>query len=450
MTKDQGISQAGRYPCHWQVMDVSRFLSSRPAAPASESDQDNHSDVDPEDHDFGGRHDATAASAHCRLDGARQHYRDLPEEGASKRLRLPVVDRDLSERYAGVGTTRAALGLQPKPVESDGADSDSVASDNTNPDSFDSDEQHSGRSSYAKAGGAFETQSDSDDERVPDDNTLLQSRLSEFKEAEASQMQMISQRRVEDAARGAAVRKQLEQWQDILDVRIGIQPLLESSQNPNVSVDLEIVQQVANLAGDLISLFGDSVQSPAECRGSLSKMDRWSEARWKASLDLWHSRASLASTTASAKLLNRRAAASKNLRVIDQGPWAQVELAMSDMDRLLARTQTPRVFPDAKHAVFDDTDFYRIIMRESIHSSALANQMSIRQNPQTAAPSKGNGTVQKTAEMKRSSKGRMLRFDVHEKLVGFMVPMSAPADGNSKYWPVDRINAFFASICNNP
>jgi hypothetical protein len=89
--------------------------------------------------------------------------------------------------------------------------------------------------------------------------------------------------------------------------------------------------------------------------------------------------------------------------------------------------------------VFDDIDFYQQLLRDVIHSHGV-NENIFEQDwvqRQKARKMKKKKTVDTKA-----SKGRKLRYQIHEKLQNFMVPISISCGG----WHEDQIDELFASL----
>jgi len=124
---------------------------------------------------------------------------------------------------------------------------------------------------------------------------------------------------------------------------------------------------------------------------------------------------------------------------------------LSNSERLVKRTKMPRscapvqakakVVEDAD--IFDDADFYQLLLKE------LVDQRMMDSSSTPGASGDGGRPMQWTAvkEAKtkknvdtKASKGRKMRFTVHEKLQNFM----APEDRNS--WEQDAVDRFFGTL----
>lgn len=147
-----------------------------------------------------------------------------------------------------------------------------------------------------------------------------------------------------------------------------------------------------------------------------------------------------------------------------------VDESLLDRGRLVARTRTFRgkgsrlgkiaqsdnLEGDNEHEdvdVYDDTDFYQTLLRSVIdaRSGANSNLDSLAADWRAAqaarkAAKKASGKVDT-----RASKGRKLRYVVHEKLQHFMAPVPQPAPalqggGSGIQWHEAQVDELFASL----
>lgn len=423
---------------------LKRLFSTKPVEASDQitsTDEDDVSvdeplqDCDPEDMDFGGHADRTSASSRKRstmvdyADESRAHYRDLSVAGNRiKKTCLPIDSKDFMDgKYAGQKTSRAELGFTLE-----------AASDSQ--ELVDGDEEED-RFSYS---------------------TRDVSRFDALDDNEDIQLQMVARKLNDDKERGRHVQLQLQKWQGALDVRVRLQPLLTMSQRvPAVqewqalcgedvegvpaskdAAEKELSGLVASLIGHVSSLGGltrpkdeVAVQTLQEQEKTLRQLDAACSTLWKASLDHWHQKVAFTVEGASAK---------KQLKVINQSLWTQVESSFRDKERLVRRALTRRSatmpFTESEREVpaFDDADFFSTVVRNWV---------------ETGADTKGHVAlaaglvVRKVKESKRAgidprtSKGRKLRYDVQDKIVNFMVPVK-----ELNAWTDDKIDTFFASI----
>ncbi|KAI4523943.1 TRAUB-domain-containing protein [Schizophyllum commune Loenen D] len=126
---------------------------------------------------------------------------------------------------------------------------------------------------------------------------------------------------------------------------------------------------------------------------------------------------------------------------------ALIDETLSDHNKLLARTRVRRgrlavegadddiekTQPDPTE-IFDDTDFYQQLLRQVIDArgGGADNQDWVQVQKARKARKKVDT---------KASKGRKIRYDVHEKLQNFMVPI--PAYGG---WHEEQVDELFASL----
>ncbi|KNZ75106.1 Protein bfr2, partial [Termitomyces sp. J132] len=382
---------------------------------------------------------------------AREHYLDV---GPS--LLRKQHDSVSDPKYDGVRTTRKQL--EDDSEDDVGDESGSEGSELEEDDVRDEGEERS-------------EQGDEDDEEAPT----------------PQKKSKLEKRTAEKHEHGDSISSELALWDSLLDARIRLQKAVTAANRLPPPLDLkehletpecqevlgELLREAAGLSEDLFQLqehlltTNDSISLPPRKRRRLESDDdtpidyvRWLEdathdasafeqayhphlvqtlAKWSAKIQAVAPSALLPS--------NRGAFSSKNsqhtktvLQLIDE--------TLSDHTKLLARTQIRRSKdarigipeisndegPQEDPNVFDDTDFYQQMLRDVIDS-------------------KGNGTggddwmamqKQKKARKKvdtKASKGRKLRYETHEKLQNFMVPV--PVIGG---WHEEQIDELFASL----
>ena len=147
----------------------------------------------------------------------------------------------------------------------------------------------------------------------------------------------------------------------------------------------------------------------------------------------------------------------KSMVGLEQGCTQQINRILSDMDRLVRRTQTKRSLydvvgkpdinqtvdtptdePDDDHSspieceadpeIFDDDDFYHQMLRELIESKTTTDSTDPK-----ALSGKWIEIQRLRNKMKRrvdtkASKGRKIRYQVHSKLVNLMAPKLTTSD----------------------
>jgi protein AATF/BFR2 len=92
---------------------------------------------------------------------------------------------------------------------------------------------------------------------------------------------------------------------------------------------------------------------------------------------------------------------------------------------------------DVDQEVFDDTDFYQALLREVVGSGDAANL-----NGGGAYASFNNVSKKKASATldPKASKGRKIRYHVHEKLLSFMPPVP------TNTWEKEQIDELFRGL----
>ncbi|TQV97739.1 hypothetical protein V2A60_006530 [Cordyceps javanica] len=117
-------------------------------------------------------------------------------------------------------------------------------------------------------------------------------------------------------------------------------------------------------------------------------------------------------------------------------------------NRLAKRTRVPRSCAPVQHAkkiaedesVFDDADFYQLLLKELVEQRTVdssSNQTSAV--PSVVLTASRENRTRKVVDRK-ASKGRKMRFTVHEKLQNFMAPE------DRRQWEQTAIDRFFGTL----
>ncbi|KAJ2083675.1 rRNA-processing protein bfr2 [Coemansia sp. RSA 988] len=155
----------------------------------------------------------------------------------------------------------------------------------------------------------------------------------------------------------------------------------------------------------------------------------------------------------------------KKFKAVNQGIVHQVNQAMSSSDRLIERTQLKRAeykvigkddtkdesesetpaqvdahLKDTDPEIFDDSDFYKQLLRELIESRMVdSNDPMGGLGVRWAAVSQSSNIKKRKVDTK-ASKGRKVRYHVLEKLQNFMPPVPMGT------WHEDMVNELFSSL----
>lgn len=288
-------------------------------------------------------------------------------------------------------------------------------------------------------------------------------------EGQKSIVATISQAAKADAEKGQAVRQQRRAFDALLNIRIRLQKALVAANSidsveepaaehkePYEAAEEAAIKLLNSIDGFRRSMLPEAAKAKVgEKRKRDFESDESSQAIWDSMeeteahafahrrkvLDKWSSKVrSTAAMTTSRKL--GPATAQSLVSILD-------DQLLGSSDRLIKRTRTPRscapvqaskkVAEDA--AIYDDADFYQLLLKELVDQRTMDS---------ASGTTDGAGVTVRWAALKeaktrkqvdrKASKGRKLRFTVHEKLQNFM----APEDRRS--WEQDAIDRFFGTL----
>jgi protein AATF/BFR2 len=268
----------------------------------------------------------------------------------------------------------------------------------------------------------------------------------------------LSQNAKADVEKGMAVKSQRAAFDSLLNVRIKLQKALVSTNSlstveTNGNEKAKLAIQAAELAAiklwNNLNALRSSLQSAKngkkrkflETDGSTPLSSVWDESqsyesdirrKRDSNLDFWASKTRAATTVSTTKRFNNTA--------VRQTLSDVLSAQMSDMPRLVAKTQIPRSCAPLQASstkrpnepaedssdlpIYDDADFYgtllqSLIAQRSADATALsALNVSFPTHPWQAA----REAKTKKAVDTKASKGRKLRYTVHEKLQNYMAP----------------------------
>ncbi|KAJ6581217.1 apoptosis-antagonizing transcription factor [Mycena capillaripes] len=408
----------------------------------------------------------------------REHYVDV---GPSTLRRLQSV---ADPKYQGVKTSRKQLMEGSDDGEpSDFEEDDPRGESESNAESENEEEQEQDGSVPLQSEPEEASESEERQEPSPPPK-----RVNPEPEPAEDLPSTLQKTREEDRKKGKAVAQQIAIWETLLDARIRLQKsVVAANRLPSSSLlsqfteitecrqSLDKMLEEAFLLSDelfdlqekLLSAHESIVLPPRkrrrlesdanpsdfstqlhEATTATSALEHAYHPHLVQTLSKWSSKIQ---AVAPAALLpsNRNAFSSRNSQNLKSAVQL-IDETLLDHRKLLARTQLRRgkgvqlgetaVDDDADDEgrvdidVFDDTDFYQQLLRDIIDS-------------------RGNGTgaddwisVQKQKKAKKkvdtkASKGRKLRYEVHEKLQNFMVPVPVPGT-----WHEEQIDELFSSI----
>lgn len=312
-----------------------------------------------------------------------------------------------------------------------------------------------------------EEEGEGEDEEMGDEDHRRSDMGKFMKSAQKTVVGTISQAAKEDANKGIAVRKQRRTYDSLLNLRIRLQKGLvavnslgETAEGDDAEKEpYERAEEAAIKLWNAIDGFRTSLL-PEQKAGQKRKREvdpsTPTEALWedmqtteehaaakrKKVLEKWSTR--VKTTTATVSKERQLGAAAT------QGLVSVLEGQLINSERLVKRTHVPRscapiqagrkVVEDP--SIYDDADFYQLLLKE------LVDQRS----NDAGAGASANGDVPTVRWMalkeaktrkqvdRRASKGRKLRFTVHEKLQNFMAPE------DRRIWEDEAIDRLFGTL----
>ncbi|KAF5316444.1 hypothetical protein D9619_006125 [Psilocybe cf. subviscida] len=451
-------------------------------------------DFDPED--FPGRDGGDDDDMLVDNTVSREHYVDVGR--SALRNRLPSV---ADPKYEGVRISRKDLLNDSDPDDLEDDDDEGQADEDEDEDEEEVDsegESHDGSIHGHTASSPVHTPSESGEESdkasedVTEEQPVSQRRAPQTDETEpnADMTSSLAQTRENDMKKGQAVKRQIALWDTLLDTRIRMQKSVVSANRlPQPSAMSEyldapacqealskflheasaLTEELAQLQDTILNT-NDVVEPPprkrrkldddapvadyhdvlADATGDVANLEEALHPYLLKTLSKWS--AKIQAVAPSVLLPSNRGAFLKggqNLKSVVQ----LIDDTLGDREKLLARTQAARIKKprigsqseaeskqDDEEAVdaevYDDTDFYQKMLRDIIDARGNGNGSA---NEDWMLLQK-----QKKAKKKvdtKASKGRKLRYGVHEKIQNFMVPV--PSHGS---WHDEQIDELFASL----
>jgi len=311
-----------------------------------------------------------------------------------------------------------------------------------------------------EGGGLQESDADDDEEEEEGGETASEASEGPNGKSRNSKPHMSAFSKRADVEKGLAIQQQRKSYDCLLNLRIRLQKaLIAANTLPTMEVDLdeasepyeaaeEAAVKLLNTISTLRKNFG--VKAGDKRKRDLDiAMD--SETIWRQLQD--------EDATAVQFREDRLEKWSRKVQSVNVTPTAlgqknktlvsalQDQLANPE-SRLLKRTRVPRSCAPAQaakkmaedEAVYDDADFYQLLLKELVDQRTVESSSA-----QTSAVPTVMLTAAKEAKVRKqvdrkASKGRKMRFTVHEKLQNFM----APEDRTS--WEGDAIDRFFGTL----
>ncbi|KAL0580603.1 DNA-directed DNA polymerase delta [Marasmius crinis-equi] len=410
--------------------------------------------------------------------GARDHYLDVGESTLRK-----LQDNMADPKYDGVRTSRRQLMEEDvSSDENDGLheDEDSAEDVAVNGEASEEDDEDEDEDPSTSEHESDDEQVDQSEEQNHSTNTTLAGHADEKNattEAEGL-TSALRKTREEDRKKGLAVSRQIDIWDGLLDARIRIQKASVASQrlpigqwsklreSPECQESLlRMLKEATLLSEELSSLQEilapkDSASPPPRKRRRTEKSESVSDYEVQLqdasesvsafehvyhryltqTLNRWS--AKIQAVAPSVLLPTNRNAFSKDRNQIKSAVQL-IDENLSEHAKLLSRTHvwrgkgarlgTTSQAEEKDEDIFDDTDFYQQLLRDVIDSrdASGASDWMMAQKERKA---------KKKVDTK-ASKGRKLRYEVHDKLRNFMVPITVRGA-----WHEEQIDELFASV----
>ncbi|RSL77542.1 Protein BFR2 [Fusarium floridanum] len=306
-----------------------------------------------------------------------------------------------------------------------------------------------------------ESEEDDEDEEASDDEEESDDDDKEKKAKSAKPVMAAFSNRT-DVNKGLAIREQRKIYDGLLNLRIRLQKALiaantfasiEDSPEPE-SEPYEAAEEAAikllNTISSLKDNFGSSRagdKRKRELDASMTTQEIWEQMQAEeeravkvreAGLDKWSRKVQSVDVTRGDALKSRKETLVTALQ----------EQLLNPDNRLAKRSRVPRSCAPAQAAkgvtqdggIYDDADFYQVLLKELVDQRTVdGSSASAGAVPTVMLTAAKEVKTRKNVDRK-ASKGRKMRFTVHEKLQNFMAPEDRRA------WEQEAIDRFFGTL----
>lgn len=321
--------------------------------------------------------------------------------------------------------------------------------------------------------GEEETDGSSDEDEADGEAARRAELRKMMSEEQKTVVATISQAAKADADKGNAVKQQRVAFDSLLNVRIRLQKALVATNSmPSYSTtdsaagEEAAPYQAAEAAAIKLWNTLDKLRHQLSKANSITAGEKrkrdiepetpskkiWSRMQKletsninvrQVTLEKWSTKVKSATAIPLQRKLNNTAATQTITDVL------QEQLASSE--RLIARTHMPRSCAPLQAkaklvsdpSIFDDADFYQLLLKELVDQRMMDSSAAAAPVGDAGRPLQW--TAVKEAKTKKNvdtkaSKGRKMRFTVHEKLQNFMAP-----DDRGR-WEQDAVDRFFGTL----
>ncbi|EEU47279.1 uncharacterized protein NECHADRAFT_91720 [Fusarium vanettenii 77-13-4] len=320
----------------------------------------------------------------------------------------------------------------------------------------------------ALVGGAGDSDDESEEDDEEDDEDEEASDDEEDSDDDDKEKKMKSVKPVmaafsnrTDVNKGLAIREQRKIYDGLLNLRIRLQKALiaantfaaiEDSPEPE-SEPYEAAEEAAikllNTISSLKDNFGSSRagdKRKRELDASMTTQEIWEQMQAEeeravkvreAGLDKWSRKVQSVDATKDA-LKSRK----------DTLVTALQEQLLNPDNRLAKRSRVPRSCAPAQAAkgvtqdgdIYDDADFYQVLLKELVDQRTVDGSSASAGAVPTVMLTAAKEVKSRKNVDRKASKGRKMRFTVHEKLQNFMAPEDRRA------WEQEAIDRFFGTL----
>lgn len=329
--------------------------------------------------------------------------------------------------------------------ETNGSESD-VEEDDVESDDVDMDDEDD-----AVDGDSDDTSiSDGPTESKTDDRAALRKMMAEEQKTVAASLSKAAKA---DVVKSRAIKHQRTTFDSLLNTRIKLQKALIATNSMDTSTEsndhpkaIEAAEKAALKLWDTISDLRSSLQPSTSTTLPLdttmsSTQPRLSSSLWKTmqeheAVNIPKRRANLTKWCQKTNPVTALPRAGKFSQTPSQQPLTSVldqHLSGPNAEKLIQKTRIPRSCAPVQAAsrissspsIYDDADFYTLLLRELVDQrmadSAANHGATPAANIGTSLPSSKQFKIKKSVDTK-ASKGRKMRYTVHEKLQNFMAP----------------------------
>lgn len=439
-----------------------------------ESEDDDEDDDDDDEDEFDDPEEADLIADTAEADDDSEISSDNALGESDDEHLEKFVFRGSSKPKKAIGKGRATAADFMSGSEDDDEDAAGFEDDEDDEDEDEDEDMDDGLDALINGGGTSDEEDDDDDdddeeddeeeeeeeeEEDEDDEDEDEDEDEEQKSTAKPSMVPLSTRDVE---KGKAIQQQRKAYDGLLNLRIRLQKALisantfdalEDSDEPDAE-PYEAAEEAAIKLLNTISGLRDNL-APSTITGkrkrdfdaSTSNEDIWAQlcSEHEASvsfredrLEKWSRKVQSVNVATTKSLSSRTTPLVTALRDQLNAPG----------ERLVKRTKVPRSCAPAQAAkkvaedetIFDDADFYQMLLKELVDQRTVDGASS----GATAVPSvvltAARDSKPRKVVDRKASKGRKMRFTVHEKLQNFM----APEDRRS--WEQGAIDRFFSTL----